>query len=60
MAYVDNAFDDTTVKSGLDNIDSRYISFDGATGGVLVPNGARFLLPDPRTYGVRFTYSFRQ
>ena len=58
VAYVNNAFDDTTVKSGLDNIDSRYISFDGGTGGVLVPSGARFLLPDPRTYGVRVTYSF--
>ena len=58
VAYVNNAFEDTTVKSGLDNIDSRYISFDGGTGGVLVPSGARFMLPDPRTYGVRVTYSF--
>jgi iron complex outermembrane receptor protein len=58
VAYVNNAFEDTTVKSGLDNIDSRYISFDGGTGGVLVPSGARFLLPDPRTYGIRVTYSF--
>jgi hypothetical protein len=60
VAYVNNAFDDTTVKSGLGNIDSRYIAFDAGVSpaGVLVPSGARFLLPDPRTYGVRVTYRF--
>jgi len=55
IAYVDNAFDDTTVKIGMDTIDNRYLSFGGA---VLVPNGARYLLPDPRTYGVRASYRF--
>jgi len=60
VAYIDNAFDDDTVKEGIENIDSRYVSFDGTPGssGVLVPNGARYLLPDPRTYGVRLTYNF--
>ena len=55
IAYVDNAFDDTTARMGLDNIDNRYLAFGGA---VLVPNGARYLLPDPRTYGIRASYRF--
>ncbi len=55
-AFIDNVFEDLTVKEGLDNIDSRYLAFGG---GVLVPNGARYLLPDPRTYGVRTVYNFR-
>lgn len=54
-AYMDNALENTAAKEGLDNIDSRYLAFGG---GVLVPNGARYLLPDPRTYGVRATYRF--
>ncbi len=53
--FVDNAFEDLTVKEGLDNIDSRYVAFGG---GVLVPNGARYLLPNPRTYGIRANYRF--
>jgi outer membrane receptor protein involved in Fe transport len=58
MAYVNNAFDDSTAKTGSDNIDLRYLAFDFGTSTVLVPNGARYLLPDPRTYGVRVTYNF--
>lgn len=60
VAYVDNAFDDATPREGIENIDSRYVSFDGTPGsaGVLVPNGARFLLPDKRTAGLRLTYNF--
>ena len=55
MAYIDNAFDDTTVQTGFDHIDLRYTAFGGA---VLVPNGGRYLLPDPRTYGVRVSYKY--
>jgi outer membrane receptor protein involved in Fe transport len=61
IAYVDNAFDDDTAKEGLDNIDTRYLSADftaPAGFSILVPNGARYLLPDPRTYGIRATYRF--
>ncbi len=58
VAYVDNAFDDDTPKEGIDNIDNRYLSIDTSNFGILVPNGARYLLPDPRTYGVRLTYNF--
>jgi outer membrane receptor protein involved in Fe transport len=53
--FVDNLFEDLTVKEGLDNIDSRYLAFGG---GVLVPNGARYLLPAPRTYGIRANFRF--
>jgi outer membrane receptor protein involved in Fe transport len=59
VAYVNNAFDDDTVKSGLDNIDPRYVATD-ASFNVLVPNGARYMLPDPRTYGLRVNYRFGQ
>jgi iron complex outermembrane receptor protein len=58
VAYVNNALDDDTVKEGIDNIDSRYLSIDTSNFGILVPNGARYLLPDPRTYGVRLNYNF--
>ncbi|RMF94561.1 MAG: TonB-dependent receptor [Gammaproteobacteria bacterium] len=57
IAYVDNLFDDDTVKEGLDNIDSRYLAFP-SFGSILVPNGARYLLPDPRTYGLRVAWRY--
>jgi hypothetical protein len=58
VAFVDNVLDDDTVKSGLNNIDQRYLAVDALTFAVLVPNSARYLLPEPRTYGVRFNYRF--
>jgi iron complex outermembrane receptor protein len=58
VAFVDNMLDDEKVKSGLNNIDQRYLAVDALTFAVLVPNSARYLLPEPRTYGVRFNYRF--
>jgi len=57
VAYVDNVFDDDTIRSGLDNIDIRYLNAS-ASFTVMVPNGARALLPDPRSYGLRVNYRF--
>ena len=57
VAYVDNAFDDDTIKMGFDSIDTRYLAanFIGQFT-LLVPDGARYMLPDPRSYGIRATY----
>jgi len=59
VAFIDNAFDDDTVKNGFDSIDSTYLAADFSQGfTLLVPSGARYMLPDPRTYGVRVSYRF--
>ncbi len=53
IAYVDNAFDDDTVKSGFE--DGSIPTFF-ATGSFL--NQGTVILPDPRTYGLRVNYRF--
>lgn len=63
LAYVDNAFDDDTVKSAFASVDPRYVAFGLLAAppfvyGPLIPNGARVQSPDPRTYGLRLTYKF--
>lgn len=59
IAYVDNAFDDDTIKSGLDQIDLRYLAANFAGPFALViPNSARGLLPDQRQVGLRVNYRF--
>jgi outer membrane receptor protein involved in Fe transport len=59
IGYVDNLFDDDTIKTGFTSIDPRYIAFDPATFfGPVLPNGARLLLPDQRSYGLRVNYRF--
>lgn len=59
VGYVDNLFDDDTVKTGFTSIDPRYIAFDPFTFfGPVLPNGARLLLPDQRSFGLRVNYRF--
>ncbi|MEQ1803590.1 MAG: TonB-dependent receptor [Gammaproteobacteria bacterium] len=53
LAYVDNAFDDDTVKSGFEDGD---IPTFFATNRFL--NHGTLILPDPRTYGMRVNYRF--
>ncbi|MEO8224853.1 MAG: TonB-dependent receptor [Gammaproteobacteria bacterium] len=53
LAYVDNAFDDRTVKSGFEDGD---IPTFFATNRFL--NHGTLILPDPRTYGLRVQYRF--
>jgi len=53
LAYVDNAFDDDTVKSGFEDGD---IPTFFATNRFL--NHGTLILPDPRTYGLRVNYRF--
>jgi outer membrane receptor for ferrienterochelin and colicin len=53
IAYVDNAFDDDTVKSGFADGD---IPTFAATFRFL--NRGTLILPDPRTYGMRVNYRF--
>ncbi len=53
LAYVDNAFDDRTVKSGFEDGD---IPTFFATNRFL--NHGTLILPDPRTYGLRVNYRF--
>jgi iron complex outermembrane recepter protein len=52
ILYIDNLFDDDTIKSGLDNIDTNYVASAG------IPNGARALLPDKRAVGLRVGFNF--
>lgn len=59
VGYVNNLFDDDTVKTGFTSIDPRYIAFDPATFfGPILPNGARLVLPDQRAFGLRVSYRF--
>ncbi|MEZ5565092.1 MAG: TonB-dependent receptor [Gammaproteobacteria bacterium] len=53
IAYVDNAFDDDTVKTGFE--DGSIPTFF-QTGGFF--NKGTVILPDPRTYGLRVNYHF--
>lgn len=53
LGYVDNAFDDDTVKSGFEDGD---IPTFFATNRFL--NHGTLILPDPRTYGLRVNYRF--
>ncbi len=53
LAYVDNAFDDDTVKTGFE--DGSIPTFF-TTNRFL--NQGTLILPDPRTYGLRMTYRF--
>lgn len=53
VAYVDNAFDDDTVKTGF--ADGDVPTFANT---FLFQNHATIILPDPRTYGLRINYRF--
>ena len=54
IVYVDNVFDDDTIKSGVSNVD---YGFDVNQAGGL-PAAANLTLPQPRTAGVRLSYRF--
>lgn len=53
MLYVDNAFDDDTIKTGANLPDLRTY-----TPPATIYNVGKAVLPDPRTWGVRGTYRF--
>lgn len=53
LAYVDNAFDDDTVKTGF--ADGDVPTFANT---FRFQNHATVILPDPRTYGMRVNYRF--
>jgi outer membrane receptor protein involved in Fe transport len=53
IAYVDNAFDDDTIKTGL--ADGDVPNF--LTTNLFMTKGT-VILPDPRTYGLRVNYRF--
>lgn len=53
IAYVDNAFDDDTVKTGF--ADGDVPAFQATN---LFLNKGTLILPDPRTYGLRVNYRF--
>jgi len=58
IAYVDNVFDDDTIRSGGSGPDfARQVAETGFTAGLGVSHyfGS---LPDPRIFGVRMTYRF--
>lgn len=56
VGYINNLFDDDTIKTGFTSIDPRYIAFDPATFfGPVLPNGARLLQPDERSFGARIS-----
>jgi len=54
-AYVDNAFDDDTIKTGFADGD---IPLAAQTGFAVFANHGTLIKPDPRTYGLRVNYRF--
>ena len=57
VAYVENLFDDDTVRDGFNTGgDLRNFSIAGAT--FVLPDSAQFYLPSPRILGVRASYTF--
>lgn len=57
VAYVDNLFDDDTIRDGFNTGgDLRNFSIAGAT--FVLPDSAQYYLPSPRTYGIRAAYYF--
>ena len=53
MVYVDNVFDDDTIKTGLTTADLRTFVPPGT-----IYNAGKAMLPDPRTFGIRGSYRF--
>ena len=60
IAYIDNVFDDDTVKSGFVSPDFTKFGIDFAPPPITVnlPNQGTYSLPDPRTYGIRASLRF--
>ena len=65
MAYVENLFDDDTLKSGISAPDFGALGFLppvpslGIFGPTLLfPNATTLYYPDPREFGVRASYTF--
>ncbi len=59
IAYIDNLFDDDTIRDGFNTGgDLRNFSIEGAT--FVLPDSAQFYLPQPRTFGIRAAYYFGQ
>lgn len=56
IAYVDNAFDDDTVKTGYNDVDIP--AYFNLTGFRYAPMRGTIILPDPRTWGLRANYRF--
>jgi iron complex outermembrane receptor protein len=57
VAYVDNLFDDDTIRHGFNTGgDLRNFSIEGAT--FVLPDSAQYYLPSPRTFGIRAAYRF--
>ncbi len=54
VAYVDNAFDDETFRTGFSDVDAP----TSQTSGGVFYNHATVIMPDPRTYGLRVNYRF--
>jgi iron complex outermembrane receptor protein len=59
LAYVDNAFDDDTVRSSFGNTANELISFSpGPPGTLILPLNQTPILPDQRQIGMRINYRF--
>lgn len=57
ILYVDNLFDDDTIRSGTKNTDYGFLP-DIGFGGFAIPDASNLVLPQPRTFGARATYRF--
>jgi len=55
VAYLDNAFDDDTFKTGFADGD---VPLAAQTGFAVFANHGTLIKPDPRTYGLRVNYRF--
>ena len=62
VGYVNNLFDDDTLKSGVVNLpdfqNSLIVAGGTAPQGPGVPSGTVATLPDKRQFGVRANYKF--
>ena len=62
LFYVENMFDDDSVRSAVSNTDfgNFIVSFPSGSPGpqIELPRAANIRLPQPRTVGARFSYRF--
>jgi outer membrane cobalamin receptor len=59
IAYVDNVFDDDTIRDGF-NTGGYIRDFSLAGATFVLPDSAQFYLPPQRSFGIRGSYRFGQ
>jgi outer membrane receptor protein involved in Fe transport len=57
-AYVDNAFDDDTIRSSFQNTYNQALSIAAPPFTLVLPSNQTPILPDQRQFGLRLAYNF--